>query len=112
MSTKSEAEIIGQRFLEHQEKARQRNAEMYPTWLAEGAKFKDIREQMYISQEELSKEMGICVKVVQRFERGLPIKRRCAIQASYKNTLELIMRRRFEQIHNLKITKEVGKKAS
>lgn len=108
----SEATIIGQKVLEQQERTRQRNEAMRATWHAEGVKFKDIREQLCISQEALSKEMNVCVSVIQRFEQGLPIKRRCAIQASYRNTLELIMRRRFDKIQNLKTVKDAGKKVS
>lgn len=110
--SKSEAEIIGENVLANREKKRQYNEAMHDQWLVEGQHFKDIREAADISQRELSESMDVDVRVIYRFEQGLPIKRRPAIKASYGLAVENIMYQRSEQVQSLKSVITAVKKGS
>lgn len=109
MSEQERCEIIGRRVLANQEKRRQRNAEMYNTWLAEGQQFKTAREQADISQVEVSKAIGADESVIRRFEIGLFVMRRPVIKASYVLALEAITLRRLNTINALYNTQIVGR---
>lgn len=101
MATTSEAEIIGQRVLEQQENAKQRNAEMYPTWHAEGQHLKKIRNAVEVTQKQLSSLMHVSEGVIFRLENGYYVKRREAILASYKLAIEIIISRRASLVQEL-----------
>ena len=109
VSERERCEIIGRRVLANQEKRRQRNAEMYNTWLAEGQQFKTAREQADISQVEVSKAIGANESVIRRFETGLFVMRRPVIKASYVLALEAITLRRLNIINALYNTQIVGR---
>lgn len=109
MSEQERCEIIGRRVLANQEKRRQRNAEMYNTWLAEGQQFKTAREQADISQVEVSKAIGADESVIRRFETGLFVKRRPVIKASYSLALEAITLRRLNVVSALYNTQTIGR---
>ena len=94
--------LIGQRVRENQERRRVRNQEKYPEWLAEGQRFGRQRETIGISKKKLSKRMGVDVSVVDRFEKGLYIKRRSMFRSSYLSHLENIARDYREGVENLK----------
>ena len=105
-------ENIGRRVLASQEKRRQRNAQMYNTWLAEGQQFKLAREQVAISQVEVSKAIGADESVIRRFETGLFVKRRPVIKASYSLALEAITLRRLNVVSALYNTQTIGRNNS
>lgn len=109
MSEQERCEIIGRRVLANQEKRRQRNAQMYNTWLAEGQQFKLAREQADISQVEVSKAIRADESVIRRFETGLFVMRRPVIKASYVLALEAITLRRLNIINALYNTQIVGR---
>lgn len=112
MSEQERCEIIGRRVLANQEKRRQRNAEMYNTWLAEGQQFKTAREQADISQVEVSKAIGADESVIRRFETGLFVMRRPVIKASYVLALEAITLRRLNIVSALYNIQTVGRNNS
>lgn len=112
MSEQERCEIIGRRVLANQEKRRQRNAEMYNTWLAEGQQFKTAREQADISQVEVSKAIGADESVIRRFETGLFVMRRPVIKASYVLALEAITLRRLNVVSALYNTQTIGRNNS
>ena len=94
--------MIGQRVRENQERRRVRNQEKYPEWLAEGQLFRRQREVMGISKKKLSKHMSVDVSVVDRFEKGLYIKRRSMFKSSYVSHLDNIAKNYREGVENLK----------
>lgn len=94
---------IGSRVRLHQEEQRRHNEAMYPVWKNEGQLFKAAREHSAISQVEISQNIGADESVIRRFERGLYVKRRPVVQASYKLALETINRRRLSFIEALPV---------
>ena len=109
MSEQELYETIGRRVIANQEKRRQRNSQMYNAWLAEGQQFKSTREQVAISQAEVSKAIGADESVIRRFENGLFVMRRPVIKASYVLALEAITLRRLNIINALYNTQIVGR---
>lgn len=112
MSEQELCETIGRRVLANQEKRRQRNSQMYNTWLAEGQQFKSAREQVAISQAEVSKAIKADESVIRRFENGLFVMRRPVIKAAYTLALENITLRRLNIINALYNTQTVGRNNS
>lgn len=94
-------EQIGRRVIANQEARRQINSQMFPVWHAEGQSFKLVRENANISQAEISKAIGADESVIRRFEKGLFVKRRPVIKATYGLALETISLRRLNVIHSL-----------
>lgn len=97
----SKAAFIGDCVLESQKRQAEYAKQMGKVWREEGTKLKNARLSAKVSQKELSKSMNVDVSVVKRLEQGKLIKRRRAIKASYQNTLELIMYKRFAQVQRL-----------
>ena len=84
-----------QRHLEHIE-------EMTPTWQAEGAEFRKVREDLNISRRELSQHIGISDQVIAKFEKGLSVRSRNMLRQSFKTSIELIQLKRNNSVDSIK----------
>lgn len=106
LSDREYYESIGRRVVASQEKRRQINNQMHNAWLAEGQQHKTVRENLAISQAEISKAIKADESVIRRFERGLFVKRRPVIKAAYTLALENICLKRLNTVSSLIATKK------
>ena len=109
LSDKEYYESIGRRVVASQEKRRQINDQMHNAWLAEGQQHKTVRENVAISQTEISKAINADESVIRRFERGLFVKRRPVIKAAYEIAIENICLKRLNIISSLIVSKKDDK---
>jgi len=76
--------------------------EMTPTWQAEGAELRKVREDLNISRHELSQYIGVCDQVIAKFEKGLSVRSRNMLSQSFKTSLELIQLKRNNSVDSIK----------
>ena len=76
------------------EKHLERVALMTPQWVEEGTQFKNIRQQLHITQKQISEYVGVSDQVVAKFEKGKPIRSRNMFRHSYQNAITLIQAQR------------------
>ena len=67
---------------------------MTPQWIEEGNRFKTIRQELNITQKQISDYVGVSPQVVAKFEKGKSIRSRKMLQHSYQNAMNLIQHKR------------------
>lgn len=85
---------LADRILEWQEKRRLEIAKHTEEWKKTGADFKQKRQALNIYLRTLRDMIGISEKTIRRFEKGLPVKNRKIIVASYTTALDCVQAKR------------------
>lgn len=92
--TKDQLAFIGERVMIHQEELDAWKEKMRPTWIREGQRLRELREQLGIPRCHIARKIAVSDGVLHRLESGDPIKRRPLVLAAYKTTVELFLSRR------------------
>ena len=65
-------------------------------WQKEGQAYRDVRKKLKITQEAISENIGACVAVVSKFERGKYVRSRNLVTHAYNLAMERIQNERNE----------------
>lgn len=63
-------------------------------WQQEGQEYRGVRENLNISQKEISENIGACVAVVSKFEHGKYVRSRNMLRHAYKLAMKNIQNER------------------
>ncbi len=63
-------------------------------WQKEGQAYRNVRENLKISQSEISENIGACVAVVSKFEQGKYVRSRNLVTHAYNLAMEHIQNER------------------
>lgn len=85
---------VAERILEWQAKRRLEIAQHTAEWKKIGDDFKHKREALNVYLTTLRGMIGISEKTIRRFEKGLPVKNRKIIEASYSTALDCVQAKR------------------
>lgn len=85
---------LADRILDWQEKRRLEIAKYTEEWKKTGADFKHKRQALNVYLRTLRDMIGISEKTIRRFEKGLPVKNRKIIVASYNTALNYVQAKR------------------
>lgn len=91
---------IGERVEEYRAEIEAWKEKMRPTWLMEGQKLRDLRENLDIPRCHIARKIHVSDGVLHRLECGDAIKRRDLVLAAYQTVIELIRSQRELAIHS------------
>ena len=63
-------------------------------WQKEGQEYRNIRENLKITQKEISENIGACVAVISKFKRGKYVRSRNLVTHAYTLAMEHIQNER------------------
>lgn len=93
-------EELGARVKAGHEKYLARVELLTPQWVREGQELKELREQLNITQKQISENVGISPQVVGKLEKGKPVRSRKMLKQSYQTSLKLIQLQRDSLINS------------
>ena len=88
--TPEELQEIGKNVVLFQEEKKKYAKKHYIEWFKDGQRFRLARKILRVSLSLIAKRVGCSLGPIQRFERGLSIKRRNVVRAAYYQALRVI----------------------
>ena len=74
-----------------------------PKWKDMGRKYKTLRQNLNITQKQISEYVGVSPQVVAKFEKGKSVRSRNMLQQSYSTAMTLIQIQRNNIVANQKV---------
>lgn len=101
LEEESTALLIGKRVLESQARHRKHVEEHTKEWQDTGDRFRNARDSLNVSRRQMRSLIGTSEATIARFERGLSIRARNIVEASYRTALRLIQLQRQQSLINI-----------